>query len=52
VRGTQVRSRLLLIRVVFGVRGVGDAPGGQVESYVWSRYPHTRYEEQGHSTEI
>jgi hypothetical protein len=34
VRGTQARSRLLLVRVVFGVRGVGDAPDGQVESCV------------------
>jgi Na+-transporting NADH:ubiquinone oxidoreductase subunit NqrF len=39
VRGTQARSRLLLVRVVFGVRGVGDAPDGQMESCVWSHYP-------------
>jgi hypothetical protein len=36
VRGTQARSRLLLVRVVFGVRGVGDAPDGQMESCVWT----------------
>jgi hypothetical protein len=36
VRGTQARSRLLLVRVAFGVRGVGDAPDGQMESYIWA----------------
>jgi hypothetical protein len=40
VRGTQARSRLLLVRVVFGVRGVGDAPDGQMESCVWATITH------------
>jgi hypothetical protein len=40
VRGTQARSRLLLVRVVFGVRGVGGAPNDQMESCVWSHSPH------------
>jgi hypothetical protein len=43
--GTQARSKLLL-EVVFGVRGAGHAPNGQIESRV-SRYSSMRYEEQG-----
>jgi hypothetical protein len=53
VRVTQARSRLLLVRVVFGVRGTGSGrrarrPGGIL--YVVA-LPHTRYEGQGHGTE-
>jgi hypothetical protein len=38
VRGTQARSRLLLVRVVFGVRGAGRGrcADGQMESCVWT----------------
>jgi hypothetical protein len=52
VRVTQARSRLLLVRVVFGVRGAGSGrrarrPGGIL---CMVALPYTRYEGQGHNT--